>query len=436
MHARKSFINLHRLFIYAFFVVGFFAFATETFAQIACSGLTSTVPSPNQQYKLTAFGCSPGFSDPQDNCLPAHGNPPEYCPGGMSGPDCERQIEWFAANTDIFGVWKKLLVTRPDTGKSVVVLTIDRGPNCTRERQFGPLLDVSYSAATYLGESGGNYETVTARPVPDDTPLGPTDGTGIPIADPGGVATGPNVSGNFRITLTARLKLDTLDTYIINRVNATATGGGSATVSGEALEFGDFDFPANPDDVSGIATEMASYAGGYTYSGHAEHGGLDVGVGPGKPIYAVADGQVTFARDSCYSGAGSSCRIEVTHSGDNYISSYTHVDVMPAFRQGANVTKGQQIATVADWAIPHLHFEMQSKNRQSSAGVGININPRNLFPVLQRWKSVYGPAGTGQEVRAHTASRGYPWANDGREYGNEYLNHPPCSGDPGSCWAH
>lgn len=150
-------------------------------AQIACPGDWRTEPSPNGRYNLTAFGCSEGYSDPNDNCIPAGGNPPEYCDAGMSGRECEIKIRWFAANMGIFGKWKKLLVTNEATGKSVVVLTIDMGPACWVERDHGPVLDVSYDAAVYLGEGGGgNFEEVVVQTVPDSTPLGPTDGSAVP----------------------------------------------------------------------------------------------------------------------------------------------------------------------------------------------------------------------------------------------------------------
>lgn len=232
-HAKRPFLSLKKLLIHALFLLGFFIFTGEALAQIACPGLASTVPSPNGQYKVTAFGCVNGWTDPNDNCIPAR--QPAIC-GSRSGPDCERWLNWYAANVDVFGVNKKVLVTRPDTGKSVVVMTIDIGPNCTRERIYGPLLDLSYSAATYLGPAGGNYETVSARLVPDDTPLGPTDGSGIPIVENGESTTGNGaVSGSFTIRLRAKIRNDAngeplvIDDYVVNRAEATAVGGGTAS---------------------------------------------------------------------------------------------------------------------------------------------------------------------------------------------------------------
>lgn len=151
------------------------SFIIPTVHAQSCSGLASTRKSPDGNYHVTAFGCVDGWTDPDDNCIPAH--PPSSC-SGLSGPDCERKIRWFAANTDVFGISKRLKVTNAKTGKSVVVLTLDRGPACSEEIEHGPLIDLSYDAAIYLGNgTGGNYETVKVEEVSDSTPLGPTDGS-------------------------------------------------------------------------------------------------------------------------------------------------------------------------------------------------------------------------------------------------------------------
>lgn len=256
MRVKKQLLSWPILIIYFIFLIGVFFVVKNAFAQVSsCPGLASTQPSPDGNYKATAFGIVDEWADPGDApYAPAYGNPPEYCSAEMSGPECEKKIRWFAANGDIFGKWKKLLVTRPDTGRSVVVLTIDRGPACDQELTKGPLIDLSYAAAViYLGNGeGGNYETVSVKPVADDTPLGPTDESGITtLPNVGNGTTSGGGSGSYTLTLKVRLKPGTKDTYLINRATAQAIGG-SGTASG--LGQG-----APPGSVDGQCTPTGAY---------------------------------------------------------------------------------------------------------------------------------------------------------------------------------
>lgn len=147
------------------------------------SGLTGTAIPANGNYKTTAFGCVNGWKDPNDNCQAACGNPPGLCTG-LSGPDCQRKLGWFAADTDRYGCFARLRVTNPKTLKSAVVIAIDRGPHCTQEQiHNAPLLDLSYTAAKYVGgTTGGNYEVLHVDRVSNTTPLGPTTYSGIPTS--------------------------------------------------------------------------------------------------------------------------------------------------------------------------------------------------------------------------------------------------------------
>ncbi len=151
----------------------------------ACSGFTGTSIPPNGNYKTTAFGCVNGFSDPNDNCVGACGNPPGLC-NGLSGPDCERKLGWFAADADRYGCFSRLKITNPKTLKSAVVIVIDRGPACSQEQaNGGPIIDLSYTAAKYVGgTSGGNYEVAHVEKVSNTTPLGPVTTTPKPTATP------------------------------------------------------------------------------------------------------------------------------------------------------------------------------------------------------------------------------------------------------------
>ncbi len=156
-----------------------------------CGGSAGTHPSESGSYYVTNFGCwtdSSGgaHSDPGDNCVPwcmtgaaSQGRSAEWdalC-GGMSGPDCERSVNWYSADADRFGCGARILVTNKKTGKSAVVAVIDRGPACWVESKVDHWgLDLSYPAIQYL--FGGQMAItekgeVIAQQVPTNTPLGP-----------------------------------------------------------------------------------------------------------------------------------------------------------------------------------------------------------------------------------------------------------------------
>ena len=116
-------------------------------------------------------------------------------------------------------------------------------------------------------------------------------------------------------------------------------------------EHGAFAYNAQPftenrhlgDDLNGIGGENSDF---------------------GDPIFAVADGQVIFAREA---GPGWGNVIIVVHTYDEngqrrYVQSYYgHVDTM-LVEPNQGVRRGEQIATVGNaggryWA--HLHFEMR-----------------------------------------------------------------------------
>jgi len=82
----------------------------------------------------------------------------------------------------------------------------------------------------------------------------------------------------------------------------------------------------------------------------------------GMPVYAVANGKVTFARWGDY--PGDSLVIEHTvPGGTKYYSAYGHIAINSGIKSGTIVSKGQYIATVAHitdrkWE-DHLHFEIR-----------------------------------------------------------------------------
>lgn len=89
------------------------------------------------------------------------------------------------------------------------------------------------------------------------------------------------------------------------------------------------------------------------------HEGLDFAAPEGTPVYATADGVVSFAERK--SGYGN-C-IEISH-GFNYYTRFGHLrDISVA--NGQNVKRGQIIGTVGNTGKstdPHLHYEVRFKD--------------------------------------------------------------------------
>ena len=138
-----------------------------------CNGIASDHPLSSGWYQATGFGCGTDFTDPNDNCIGACGNPPGLC-DGLSGPDCQRKVKYFAADKDRYGCFTNLQVTNPATGKSVVVITIDQGPSCPGAEipNGGPIINLGGDAPKAIGASG-NYEPLHVQPVDKSVPLGP-----------------------------------------------------------------------------------------------------------------------------------------------------------------------------------------------------------------------------------------------------------------------
>ncbi|MFO0635411.1 MAG: hypothetical protein U0168_21410 [Nannocystaceae bacterium] len=146
------------------------------------SGNTSTEVPRNGIFSTSWFGCyydegGELVQDPSDNCEFACGSQ-GLCDAGQSGPECEAGLQWFAADADRFGCGGRMRVTNCDNGKQVVLVTLDRGPNCGVEMDCGtPVLDMSHDAMIHLfdgNEYGGcDQQLVVVEAVGDGEPLGP-----------------------------------------------------------------------------------------------------------------------------------------------------------------------------------------------------------------------------------------------------------------------
>ncbi len=150
----------------------------------SCSGTTGQTKMQNGNYIATSFGCwvdgnGVSHQDSGDNCIPAclaTLQQDGIC-ANMSGPACERHINWYAADRDRFGCGARIRVTNPDNGKSAIVEVIDGGPACFVEQNAHTgVVDLSNAVAHYLfgGEVGwSDMQKIHVVEVAPSTPLGP-----------------------------------------------------------------------------------------------------------------------------------------------------------------------------------------------------------------------------------------------------------------------
>ena len=100
------------------------------------------------------------------------------------------------------------------------------------------------------------------------------------------------------------------------------------------------------------------------------HGGIDLGMPKGTPIYSALDGTVILVR---YSTSGYGYHVVVDHGG-GVITLYGHCSSI-LVSEGQTVTVGQEIAKVGSTGRStgnHLHFEIRINGEKQ--------NPRNYLP--------------------------------------------------------
>ena len=117
------------------------------------------------------------------------------------------------------------------------------------------------------------------------------------------------------------------------------------------------------------------------------HKGLDLSAPTGTPIYAAADGVVTFAGRYPIAHSVNWWRfgnvVTIKHA-DRFITIYAHCDTVRV-KAGDTVTQGQVIATVGNtgWSTnSHLHYEVRSDLEQP--GTYAPVDPR-IYILNYQW---------------------------------------------------
>jgi len=125
--------------------------------------------------------------------------------------------------------------------------------------------------------------------------------------------------------------------------------------------------PSHPSSVPrGIPSKgyITSHFGSRTdpvSHGTAFHMGIDIAQLSGKPVWATANGRVSFAGKRQYGGNV----VEVEHLESGYKTVYAHLQNINV-KVGENVARGQKLGTVGTTGKstgPHLHYEVHFKGK-------------------------------------------------------------------------
>jgi hypothetical protein len=155
-------------------------------ANWSCNGSYGTVKAANGDYYGTEFGCwvdsnGNAHTDPGDNCIPgclSKAKANGIC-AGMTGPECEESVNWYAADAGRFGCLARLRVENPANGKAAIVAVLDYGPSCSVESKVShAAIDLSAPAENYLlGGATGIVDKALLHVIEVDasTPLGPAN---------------------------------------------------------------------------------------------------------------------------------------------------------------------------------------------------------------------------------------------------------------------
>ncbi len=118
------------------------------------------------------------------------------------------------------------------------------------------------------------------------------------------------------------------------------------------------------------------------------HKGIDLSAPTGTPVYATADGVVSFAgryslREPSWWRFGN---VVVVNHADRFITIFGHLDTVKV-RAGQKVRQGEVIATVGStgWSTnSHLHYEVRSDLEQPERYLA--IDPR-IYILNYQWKN-------------------------------------------------
>lgn len=163
-------------------------------------------------------------------------------------------------------------------------------------------------------------------------------------------------------------KTETKDSQTVGGGGNPGTGGGGNGTTPPKVGEGNFVWPCN--NCSGLITSRFGPRKSPCAGCSSQHNGLDIGIGTGTPVLAIASGTVTTA---AYGHQYNGNYIFIDH-GNGYVSQYLHNSTLKV-SAGQSVSQGQTIALSGSSGVgtgPHLHLGLKYN--------GSYVNPESYLP--------------------------------------------------------
>lgn len=197
-----------------------------------------------------------------------------------------------------------------------------------------------------------------------------------------GTVTVNATTGAFAFTPTTRARENAHGTPGADAVSFAVRGSdglASATVNVTAPISPKAPPPPPPPPPAGIRWPLASVSVN-RYFGGSGHNGIDLRATSNTPVYAAADGVISFegwGQNHSWMTSMAGISVLIWHPSLNIYTGYAHLS-STIINNGQSVTRGQLIGysgSTGNSTGPHLHFEVLPRNPNFSNGYSGRIDP-------------------------------------------------------------
>ena len=148
----------------------------------------------------------------------------------------------------------------------------------------------------------------------------------------------------------------------------------------------DWLYPVAPNASGNYPTSLSSCFNDPRGGPAVNHQGIDINKCDGQAVRCATAGEVISSGENVSMGNYVIQKSNVIgHTGNNLIMRYMHMQANPKLAPGFQLSRGKELGKVGNTGEsngPHLHFDINFKNKSSSIVVADCLNPAAFFPNM------------------------------------------------------